>query len=307
MHRFNILSNSIIDCDGDGDTVFEGEFPSISIQENIRIYGGDIVFEDQKPGGTYEWDCDKYFRADVNKMWEICKEDIRLWNTQLGVLAAAERYRDEWQAPMTTVASVDKITAYLSQKKSKFIFAKSFLAKLQKAGLITDYYCDERNLTVSYKNEQVKRCLVKAGQVLEMKIYLAALDACEQDGSYTYYDVLNGVNIDWDGDIHTDDEVYDTQNEIDVIMMKGMIPVFVSCKNGTVDISELYKLDSVAEAFGGRYAKKVLVTTSLETMTDFEGYFRQRAKDMNIRIVDNVQYMSEAELEKEIKTFWNIT
>ena len=31
-------------------------------------------------------------------------------------------------------------------------------------------------------------------------------------------------------------------NEIDVMMMHGMQPVFISCKNGSVETEELYKL-----------------------------------------------------------------
>ena len=96
-----------------------------------------------------------------------------------------------------------------------------------------------------------------------MKVFLAALEAQENDGTKTYNDVMNGVYIDWDGDISTDQNGYDTENEIDVIMMHGMVPVFVSCKNGYVDKDELYKLNAVATRFGGKYAKKVLVATSL--------------------------------------------
>ena len=44
----------------------------------------------------------------------------------------------------------------------------------------------------------------------------------------------------------------ETKNEIDVMLMRGVVPVFVSCKNGAVKMDELYKLDTVAQRFGGR-------------------------------------------------------
>ncbi|MBQ3004644.1 MAG: hypothetical protein IJD88_01815 [Clostridia bacterium] len=69
---------------------------------------------------------------------------------------------------------------------------------------------------------------------------------------------MTGVVIDWDGKLHDEntEKVLDTENEIDVLMMHGVIPVFVSCKSSSVDSNELYKLNTIAEKFGGPYAKK---------------------------------------------------
>ena len=54
-----------------------------------------------------------------------------------------------------------------------------------------------------------------------------------------------------------------SKNEIDVLLMKDMIPIFISCKNSSFLPEELYKLSAVAKHFGGEYAKKVLVTNYL--------------------------------------------
>ena len=158
-------------------------------------------------------------------------------------------------------------------------------------------------LHLSFKNEQVQRCLTKAGQVLELIVYISALNATEKDGSKSYSDVMTGVQIDWDGDIHTQTNACDTQNEIDVMMMHGLIPIFVSCKNGAVDVNELYKLNTVAERFGGSYSKKVLVATALDDSLSSE-YIRIRAKDMNIRLIEDVQTMPESELNKIFRSLW---
>lgn len=63
------------------------------------------------------------------------------------------------------------------------------------------------------------------------------------------------------------DEEKDTENEIDVVLMKGLTLIFISCKNGQVDDDELYKLESVTNRFGGLYAKKVLIATYLGKKT----------------------------------------
>lgn len=88
-----------------------------------------------------------------------------------------------------------------------------------------------------------------------MKVFLVALEEKENDGTKTYNDVMNGVYIDWDGDISMGRYGYDTENEIDVIIMHSIVSVFALCKNGYVDKDELYKLNAVATRFGGKYAK----------------------------------------------------
>lgn len=176
---------------------------------------------------------------------------------------------------------------------------------LIKAGLILDYTENDGYISYRYKNEQIKRCLTKAGQVLEMKIYSVARSVLDTKGNAVYDDVVNGVCIDWDGEDLQNGEGIVVENEIDVMMTKGVIPVFISCKNGQVDVNELYKLNTVAERFGGDYAKKVLVVTSLERNGgDSAEFFRDRAKGMGIKLLENVQHMTENELERAVKNLW---
>ena len=303
MHRFNIRNSTVIDCDQDGDTILEGESVKLSVEENISIYGGEVVYEQEKENSTISWNMTDDFKKDIDAIWEICKVDVRLWNTQIGVLAAAEEIRDQTYDNLTTVASVPCIENILENVNGKYVMIWKILNGLQDAGLITAFERDEEMLSVTYKNERVKLCLTKAGQALEMKMYRAALEASEKDGSLTYNDVMTGVYIDWDGDVHTKQDGYDTENEIDVMMMHGLVPVFVSCKNGYIDIDELYKLNAVANRFGGKYAKRVLIATALGN-NDFSEYLRQRAKDMNIRLVEGVQGMDDIELNKVIRSLW---
>lgn len=99
----------------------------------------------------------------------------------------------------------------------------------------------------------------------------------------------------------TDDEK-DTEHEIDVILMKGLVPIFISCKNGYVDGTELYKLNTVAERFGGPYAQKVLIATYFGKST-VEGhkYFVQIAKGMKVQLIENVHELSDETFAKKIK------
>ncbi|MBQ9745220.1 MAG: DUF1887 family protein, partial [Clostridia bacterium] len=301
MHCFNIGENSISDCDPDGNTVMKKAVPSLSVEENVRIYGGDIVYSDVKENGTYRWDMNEEFRADINAMWNICREDVQLWNAQIGVFAMAEELGTVSEDGLTTKARIADIDAELQKFRSNFKIIYPIVLPLRREGLICDYSYDEEFFEITYKNEQVKRCLVKAGQALEMKIYSVAKSVCEDENT-PYNDVMNGVYIDWDGEIHPEGN-YDTENEIDIMMMRGIAPVFISCKNGYVDANELYKLNTVAENFGEEYSKKVLIATALHAMKDGAQYIRNRAAAMGITLLEGVQRMDDAALAEEIKSF----
>lgn len=298
MHRFNISDNTVVDCDRDDNTISADGEMKLTVEENIRIYGGDIIYKD-KENCTKKWDMTEDFKKDIDAIWNICKKDVGLWNTQVNVFDAAENVKNPTDNNLITTASVSSIINNLNRK---FIAIKWLLNEIKNAGLITAFNCDDKTFSIAYKNEQVKNCLTKAGQALEMKIYKAALEAFEEDGALTYNDVMTGVYIDWDGDIHAHDDGFDTVNEIDVMMMHGLVPVFVSCKNGSVDDDELYKLDTVADMFGGKYAKKVLVATALGS-DEYSEYLRQRAKDMGVRLVENIQNLSDSELNKTVRSF----
>ena len=303
MHRFNLRSNVLYDCDKDGKDIPIDNLPELSVQENIRLYGGKVVFEDEKPGASYRWDWTADFIDDIRNIWDICKRDVRAWNTQIGVFAAAEELSDK-TSPLVTTVSMPKISEYLKNFSAKYVEIKRIIRELQDHGLLFFEDSEEDVISITYKNEQVKRCLIKAGQALEMKITLAAMLAHDKSGDHVYSDVMNGVYIDWDGNIHTEQDGYDTENEIDVMIMHGMIPVFVSCKNGMIDIDELYKLSAVADKYGGKYAKKVLIATALGSKDHFAMYLRQRAQDMNIRLIENIQKTTEEDLERLIGSLW---
>lgn len=134
---------------------------------------------------------------------------------------------------------------------------------------------------------------------------MVAKQVRDAEKNKVYNDVLNGVLIDWDGKLHeADSNICETENAIDVLLMHGMVPVFVSCKNGAVTKDELFKLNTVAEKFGGIYSKKILVATSLDKLGKGRQTFEQRATDMGITILSDVQKMPDHVLADEVRKLW---
>lgn len=297
IHKFGIRNNRVYDCDTDGNTIYK-ETPVLSVKENVRIYGGDIIFGDISEGKTYLWDMSADFSKDIETMWTMCRRDTRAWNTQIATIEGFDKLGTVSEDGLTVTMNTSELRTYLAKHKVSYGTIKGIVNQFCHQGLITAFEENETQFIMSYKNAQVKKCLTKAGLVLEMKIYASAKSLVDSDGKPVYHDAMNGVLIDWDGELHeVDESYYDTKNEIDVLLMHDMIPVFISCKNGEVKVDELYKLNTVAERFGGKYAKKVLIATALDSLGEAGKYLKQRAQDMNIRVIEDVQRM-------DLKNLW---
>ncbi len=307
IHTFNIKNNVVYDCDKDGKTIYK-DTPKLSVGENIIIYGGDIVYGDVFEEKTYKWDMSSDFETDIDAMWTACREDAKRWNAIIGNFELIEKLGViASEQPLTTVVDKKELEEYYASHRGKYQITKEITDYFLNSGLLTQFDDNENGkITISYKNEQVKRCLTKAGQALEMKIFKTAKDVCDSDGVKVYNDALNGVVIDWDGEFHDEavEDKYDTENEIDILLMHDIVPVFISCKNGIVTADELYKLNTVAERFGGQYAKKVLVATSIDRLGEAGEYLRQRAEDMKIEILEDIQDLDDTELARKLKNLW---
>ncbi len=302
MQRLNVRNGEVCDCDNDGNIIYRGK-PSLSVDESIRIHGGVIRYGEGNDK-TGIWDMTDDFVADIEKMWEACKVEPGWWNKRVDTLSAMCEGHPEGKLDMAIDNTrVESVLKRMDVKRAPFL---SFLKKLASLKLIENLKENEQSIQFTYKNLQIKKCLFKAGNVLEMKVLATAMSACDPEGNPYYNDALNGVYIDWDGEIHSlSDEEKDTRNEIDVILMRGITPVFISCKNGFVDDDELYKLDAVANRFGGMYVRKVLIATYLNKTPDSFKYFRQRAEDMGITLIYDVHNFPESKLRKRIKNLAN--
>ena len=136
----------------------------------------------------------------------------------------------------------------------------------------------------------------KAGNALEVKVLLEAR-ALLKNGKPFFSDCQTGVNIDWDGIVYDPmDRMPETRNEIDVVLMSGLTPLFISCKNGNIGDEELYKLHTVAQRFGGPHARKMLIATDLDRKSHAANRsFSQRAWDMDIFLVTDAAELSKEE------------
>lgn len=298
LHRYNIKNGKVYDCDRDG-WVVSGELPDLTVEQNVVLHGGAIITTEHKKIGTFFWDLDLEFGRDLNEMWKLCRTNTAMWNFQTTMLGDLEPVKECCEDPCVLCVSLRDARRTLAAKR-KTLNLGGLIPDLVRLGLLRDFQCGEEYLSLRYKDPQIKQCLTKAGTVLELKTYLIAMQIEEADGIYLFNDGMTGVQLDWDGTILSDGAV-ETQNEVDVILMHGLVPIFISCKNGTVDETELYKLHTVAQRFGGAYAKKVLVASSMDKSPSAKAFLLQRAKDMDIIVIDDVNQMNDQAFSKALR------
>ena len=295
MHRFNIRNGTTIDCDNDGKVPYQGD-PELSVEEWIALHGGIVANKATEKEETL-----LAHREDIMKIWNLCRENPGLWNFQVGILNEFQKYRAGTENPLRIYIDISYASMYIKNIFGKKEYLYGLLNLMKRQDLIFDLKWNDDEISFVYSNEFVKCCVAKAGDILETKILQVVNDMKDENGAY-FCDAERGVFIDWDGTVHTNsDDEKDTANEIDVFVMRDLIPVFISCKNGAFDDEELYKLYTVASRFGGVYAKKILVCSDFFERSENTAHLEQRAKDMQIKIIDGVHKLPDQEIQKKIK------
>ena len=259
----------------------------LNVKELISLYGGIVIPEEPQPTVSNAMEI-------VDKIWDFSRSNSSKWNRTNSFLKELEKKGNQLEDGLDFHLDFSKNKQRIESYIFKFREVAELLKKFETAGLVENFQEGPDSISYKYKNAFVMRCLEKAGDALEMKCYFEALSLMENGKPY-FNDCYVSVNIDWDGIIHPlEDNWKDTTNEIDLMVMRGLTPIFISCKNGKIGEEELYKLNTVASRFGGKYAKKVLIATKLERETPAaQKSYLQRAKDMGVHVVPNAGTLSK--------------
>lgn len=166
-----------------------------------------------------------------------------------------------------------------------FLINKRIMKELEEAGAVTELSFDDESVFFRFRSGFIKDVLSTVGMCLELMIYISALDS----GSFA--DTSMSVVFDWDGIIHANKQ--DTVNEIDVVMIRGLSPIFVSCKSAKPDTRDLYEIWYLAHRFGGRRAKAVIVTAVSLSSDAWATY--TRARDMGVIVIEKADILQYSE------------
>lgn len=279
--RIDPFTGKEIDIRGNRVVTSDYHF-KIGIAEQIILHGGALT---QQTGSYSEWKFTEQFREDIRTLWDLCKKYKENWNKYCSIIDEQRKntpsHMEGWE----------------EMYKNQIGDAIRMLRDLDDLGMIRDYVEIGKKVRFKFKNSNVRKIIGKAGNILELHVY----EVATRDG-YLFSDAIIGAHIDWDGEIHDfNNPGYDTMNEIDVILMKNVCPIFISCKSGKVGGIALHELETVTRKFGGKYARKAIIMGRACDNSTGTQYFKQRAKDMHIWLIDDVFRLSDEQLLNKLK------
>ncbi len=292
MFQFNVKTGKLIkvkNC----DNIYDTDKPTMKINESIILNGGKVITDEE---GDFKWELTDDFKKDIEIIWGICKNNCRLWNKHSLIFYSFEKWGE-----ITDDFRVTVNLAKMKENGHEIFLNSGIISSLIKNKIFLDYSYENNILSFRYKNKQVHECISKAGNILELYVYMLT-NEINQKYPNSYDDIDISVYVDWDGITYDgQNSEKDTKNEIDVMVTKGLVPIFISCKNGEVQKSALYELKTVADYFGGEYAKMVLVTSYISIDDESKEYIIKRAEDMNITVIDGVDKLTRDEFISVLK------
>lgn len=268
MFMFDVKTNELIEFCCAGNSIGGVAAPrplKLNLDQFVSLYNGKINYRQQKVFKEMSLDG----ASDIENMWKLSREHGDKWVHYSSILRKFPP-DSSW---LVDVGRQTFLTEFQRHKKIGHIkeFHK-FMHACSHLGFVKLYAAGKNGYKFRYKNSAIKQLLWDSGSILEMYTFL--LESRKADIA----DCRVGVHIDWDGVIEAGGN-RDVLNEIDVMSIQNNLPTFISCKIGNVDQMALYELETVANRFGGKYAKKVLATAQ-----ELSPAHMRRAEEMGIEV-----------------------
>lgn len=257
--------------------------PNFSIQAYMKLMGAGI-----KDHGHISLTPDELSTKsirDILNIWDIFSRSHNDWHKLVGFLQLASR-----RPPESTSLNVSSPTVIVSGDK-RCDCDLTTLRMLSSKGLIRNLAEKGSRVNFRFKSELIRSCLLDVGVSLELYVYIETI----MSGMFS--DVRLSAVIDWDGKMDTR---INTVNEIDVLLVKGQYPIFISCKSGDPDVVALNEIKTLAQKFGGGNGRAVLVTMS--DVRSENPFLYQRAADMEVTLLDRNDLSEERLIKRLLNT-----
>ena len=276
MHVFDVEDDNIVELGGsETRSIFndvEQRKVEITPDLMVEMHGGKINYGLHKQSKVIE---DEEFASDVAKLWSVAQKFREEWNL-LSIFLREHMMPEKSLHASIETEKAKSMLANMGKAMNSLQEFDTVIDALVEEGLLTDLHRDGGYYNFTYKSQSVKECLRDGGSTLELYTYSKEREKADY--------CMVGVHLDWDGVIH-DTSGIDVYNEIDVLSIKGNVPTFISCKSGKMSPSNtlhaLYELNTVASRFGGKYARKILVSSR-----PVNDVYKTRAQEMGIEIED---------------------
>ena len=209
----------------------------------------------------------KRLLPQIDRLFEVYAQYRRGWNRQISYLqkiSSSEPGVLEAEGRLEAKAGNKTVSADLG-----------LIRALAREKLILDLEVAENALRFRFPDETVRFWLRDIGSVLELRVFRACLAA------ECFDDVVLSAVVNWEGGVNQRNAV---TNEIDVMAVQGIQPVFISCKTCEIRTEALNELAILRDRFGGKGSRAVIVTSAMATKS--RAPMRRRAAELGIEVVE---------------------
>ena len=203
----------------------------------------------------------------IDKLFRIFCKYRRIWRRQIGYIQAisfSEHGALDAEGVKTVKVDHGRVTA-----------DEGMLCDLAGAGLISDLNIGQDMISFKFPDETIRFWLRDIGSVLELQVYRACLTA----GCFD--DVVLSAVVNWEGGSTQRNAV---TNEIDVMAVQGIQPVFISCKTSEIRTEALNELAILRDRFGGKGSRAIIVTSAPSSRN--RALMRLRAAELHIEVIE---------------------
>ncbi len=202
----------------------------------------------------------------IEKLFHVYTAYRRIWNRQVSYFQQISSAYD----PACTACG-----ARTEKAGHGWVTAdEGLLRALADAELIYDLTLEEETVSFRFADPQVRFWLRDMGSVLELHVYRACVLA------ECFDDVVLSAVVNWRAGEKRDA----VTNEIDVMAVRGVQPVFISCKTCDIKTEALNELAILRDRFGGKGSRAVIVTSALGARG--RAVMRQRAAELGIEVIE---------------------
>ncbi|MBE6754748.1 MAG: DUF1887 family protein [Ruminococcaceae bacterium] len=209
------------------------------------------------------------YMDDIDQFFAIYMDNKSQWTRFVSYMQkASQTDRDSDYIPLEVSAPY----TVKGDRGSRISAPEKVLEDVERLGFIKDLYIKTgSSVSFTFRDLNVRKWLRDVGSVLELYVY----KVCRDTGLFC--DVQTSAIVDWEGDGKQDN----VTNEIDVMAVRGIVPLFISCKTCAVDTEALNELAILRDRFGGEIAKAAIVTTqSCRLVT------AHRADELGITVIE---------------------
>ncbi|MBR3109440.1 MAG: DUF1887 family protein [Clostridia bacterium] len=209
----------------------------------------------------------KEMLPQIDALFSVYAAHRRIWNRQISYFQKISQNADpSLKAEGSRTGKADNGIVAVDE---------GMVHDLAGAGLIDCLTLTEESVSFRFADETVRFWLRDMGSVLELQVYRACLAA------ECFDDVILSAVVNWKADEKRRDAV---TNEIDVMAVRGVQPVFISCKTCEIKTEALNELAILRDRFGGKGSRAIIATSAASSKS--RAVMRRRAAELEIEVIE---------------------